>query len=200
MGDGLPAPRLLRPRRPRGGRGAARAALGGHRQAAHPDARSTSRSRTGCRSSCSRCSPTATASTSCSRWPRAASIRSSRTTRFMLTEEAHHMFVGETGVGRVVKRACELMKQDPNEDVRAQGGIDLDDGPEVRQLLVLLEPRPVRRRDLVERGRLLRVRAEGPRARGAVRRPRGAARAPTAIAGHRGRAHRRARTCRCATR
>jgi benzoyl-CoA 2,3-dioxygenase component B len=49
----------------------------------------------------------------------------SRTTRFMLTEEAHHMFVGETGVGRVVQRACELMKQDPNEDARAQGGIDL---------------------------------------------------------------------------
>lgn len=36
------------------------------------------------------------------------------------------MFVGETGVGRVVKRACELMKQDPNEDARAQGGIDLE--------------------------------------------------------------------------
>lgn len=35
------------------------------------------------------------------------------------------MFVGETGVGRIVKRACELMKQDPNEDARAQGGIDL---------------------------------------------------------------------------
>jgi len=49
-----------------------------------------------------------------------------RTTRFMLTEEAHHMFVGETGVGRVVKRACDLMKRDPNEDVRNQGGIDLD--------------------------------------------------------------------------
>ena len=49
-----------------------------------------------------------------------------RTTRFMLTEEAHHMFVGETGVGRVVKRACELMKQDPNEDVRNQGGVELD--------------------------------------------------------------------------
>jgi benzoyl-CoA 2,3-dioxygenase component B len=49
----------------------------------------------------------------------------SRTTRFMLTEEAHHMFVGETGIGRVVRRACELMKQDPNEDARAQGGIDL---------------------------------------------------------------------------
>jgi benzoyl-CoA 2,3-dioxygenase component B len=48
-----------------------------------------------------------------------------RTCRFMLTEEAHHMFVGETGVQRVVKRACELMKQDPNGDVRAQGGVDL---------------------------------------------------------------------------
>jgi benzoyl-CoA 2,3-dioxygenase component B len=50
----------------------------------------------------------------------------SRTTRFMLTEEAHHMFVGETGIGRVIKRTCELMKQDPNEDARKQGGIDLD--------------------------------------------------------------------------
>jgi benzoyl-CoA 2,3-dioxygenase component B len=49
----------------------------------------------------------------------------SRTTRFMLTEEAHHMFVGETGVQRVVQRAAELMKQDKNEDARAQGGIDL---------------------------------------------------------------------------
>jgi benzoyl-CoA 2,3-dioxygenase component B len=49
----------------------------------------------------------------------------SRTTRFMLTEEAHHMFVGETGIGRIVQRACQLMKQDPNEDARAQGGIDL---------------------------------------------------------------------------
>jgi benzoyl-CoA 2,3-dioxygenase component B len=48
-----------------------------------------------------------------------------RTTRFMLTEEAHHMFVGETGVGRVVQRTAELTKQDPNGDARAQGGIDL---------------------------------------------------------------------------
>ena len=35
------------------------------------------------------------------------------------------MFVGETGVGRVVERTCELMKQDPNEDARAAGGVDL---------------------------------------------------------------------------
>jgi len=50
----------------------------------------------------------------------------SRTTRFMLTEEAHHMFVGETGVERIVSRTAELMKQDKNEDARAQGGIPLD--------------------------------------------------------------------------
>ncbi len=46
----------------------------------------------------------------------------SRTCRFMLTEEAHHMFVGETGVQRVVSRTADLMK---NGDVRKQGGIDL---------------------------------------------------------------------------
>jgi len=50
----------------------------------------------------------------------------SRTTRFMLTEEAHHMFVGETGVARIVKRTCELMKETGlSEDVRTLGGIDL---------------------------------------------------------------------------
>jgi len=49
----------------------------------------------------------------------------SRTCRFMLTEEAHHMFVGETGVGRVVQRACEIMNEHKTEDVRKHGGIDL---------------------------------------------------------------------------
>src|SRR6201997_5312645 len=48
-----------------------------------------------------------------------------RTCRFMLTEEAHHMFVGETGVQRIVKRACELTKQDPSGDPRQLGGVDL---------------------------------------------------------------------------
>ncbi len=33
----------------------------------------------------------------------------SRTTRFMLTEEAFHMSVGETGVGRIVQRTADLM-------------------------------------------------------------------------------------------
>ena len=48
-----------------------------------------------------------------------------RTCRFMLTEEAHHMFVGETGVGRIVQRTAELMKSNSNEDARAEGGFDL---------------------------------------------------------------------------
>ncbi len=51
-----------------------------------------------------------------------------RTCQFMLTEEAHHMFVGETGIGRVVRRSLELMKElgsDDPEAVRRAGGIDL---------------------------------------------------------------------------
>jgi benzoyl-CoA 2,3-dioxygenase component B len=35
----------------------------------------------------------------------------SRTCRFMLTEEAHHMFVGETGVGRIIERTCTAMRE-----------------------------------------------------------------------------------------
>ena len=35
----------------------------------------------------------------------------SRTCRFMLTEEAHHMFVGENGVRRVIKKTCETMQK-----------------------------------------------------------------------------------------
>ena len=35
----------------------------------------------------------------------------SRTCRFMLTEEAHHMFVGETGVGRIIQRTCDAMNE-----------------------------------------------------------------------------------------
>jgi benzoyl-CoA 2,3-dioxygenase component B len=49
-----------------------------------------------------------------------------RTCRFMLTEEAHHMFVGETGIARIIERTCQLMKQAPNEDVTKLGGIPLD--------------------------------------------------------------------------
>jgi benzoyl-CoA 2,3-epoxidase subunit B len=51
-----------------------------------------------------------------------------RTCRFMLTEEAHHMFVGETGIGRVIRRTLEVMKElgtDDPEAIRRQGAIDL---------------------------------------------------------------------------
>ena len=51
-----------------------------------------------------------------------------RTTRFMLTEEAHHMFVGETGISRILERTCQLMKESRGlaEDVRRQGGSELE--------------------------------------------------------------------------
>ena len=53
----------------------------------------------------------------------------SRTCRFMLTEEAHHMFVGETGVGRVVQATCEAM---------AKAGItDANDVGRIRDLNVI---------------------------------------------------------------
>jgi benzoyl-CoA 2,3-dioxygenase component B len=52
-----------------------------------------------------------------------------RTTKFMLTEEAHHMFVGESGVSRVIQRTCDVMKalqtDDPSK-IRAAGAIDLE--------------------------------------------------------------------------
>ncbi len=55
----------------------------------------------------------------------------SRTCRFMLTEEAHHMFVGETGVGRTIQATCEAMNKagisDPYDidKIRSLGVIDL---------------------------------------------------------------------------
>jgi benzoyl-CoA 2,3-epoxidase subunit B len=49
----------------------------------------------------------------------------SRTCDFMLKEEAHHMFVGASGVGRVVQRTVELMKEHDTDDVRPHGGLDV---------------------------------------------------------------------------
>ena len=51
-----------------------------------------------------------------------------RTCQFMLTEEAHHMFVGETGIGRVIRRTLEVMDEinsDDPEALRKAGAIDL---------------------------------------------------------------------------
>ena len=50
----------------------------------------------------------------------------SRTCDFMLKEEAHHMFVGASGVGRVVQRTIELMQEHDTDDVHQFGGINLD--------------------------------------------------------------------------
>ena len=51
-----------------------------------------------------------------------------RTTKFMLTEEAHHMFVGESGIARILQRTCEVMNQHKTDDparLRSLGVIDL---------------------------------------------------------------------------
>ncbi|MDA0712805.1 MAG: benzoyl-CoA 2,3-epoxidase subunit BoxB [bacterium] len=50
----------------------------------------------------------------------------SRTCRFMLTEEAHHLFVGQTGIHRVIKRTAELMNKHNTEDISSYHGISLE--------------------------------------------------------------------------
>ena len=50
----------------------------------------------------------------------------SRTTRFMLTEEAHHMFVGETGIERIVRRTAEALRENPDARASELGVIGLD--------------------------------------------------------------------------
>ncbi len=55
----------------------------------------------------------------------------SRSCRFMLTEEAHHLFVGETGVGRTIEATCTAMNKagitDPYDvaAIRKLGVVDL---------------------------------------------------------------------------
>jgi benzoyl-CoA 2,3-epoxidase subunit B len=51
-----------------------------------------------------------------------------RTTRFMLTEEGHHMFVGRNGIRRIIERTADVMvreRTDNPERLRALGVIDL---------------------------------------------------------------------------
>ena len=50
----------------------------------------------------------------------------SRTCEFMLKEEAHHMFVGTTGIDRVVERTVQLMIEHDTDEVAPRGGIPLD--------------------------------------------------------------------------
>jgi len=48
-----------------------------------------------------------------------------RTCEFMLREEAHHMFVGTTGVQRIVQRTAALMAAHGTDDIWELGGIPL---------------------------------------------------------------------------
>jgi benzoyl-CoA 2,3-dioxygenase component B len=43
----------------------------------------------------------------------------------MLFEEAHHMFVGDDGLRRVIQRSAELMLAHDTDDIAPQGGINL---------------------------------------------------------------------------
>ncbi|GIH20486.1 benzoyl-CoA 2,3-epoxidase subunit BoxB [Rugosimonospora africana] len=50
----------------------------------------------------------------------------SRTCEFMLKEEAHHMFVGTTGIDRVVERTAQVMREHDTDEVVGHGAIPLD--------------------------------------------------------------------------
>ena len=95
----------------------------------------------------------------------------SRTCRFMLTEEAHHMFVGETGISRVVQRTCEAMKEagisDPDryrQGARARRDRSADH-PEEAEPALHAVARPVRLGGLDQCGERLQCRHQGPLSR-----------------------------------
>jgi benzoyl-CoA 2,3-dioxygenase component B len=49
----------------------------------------------------------------------------SRTSEFMLKEEAHHMMVGTTGIDRVVERTAQLMVEHETDDAGPHGAVPL---------------------------------------------------------------------------
>ncbi|MBO3746080.1 benzoyl-CoA 2,3-epoxidase subunit BoxB [Streptosporangiaceae bacterium NEAU-GS5] len=49
----------------------------------------------------------------------------SRTCEFMLKEESHHMFVGTTGIDRMIERTAQVMIENDTDDVVAHGAIPL---------------------------------------------------------------------------
>ena len=89
----------------------------------------------------------------------------SRTTRFMLTEEAHHMFVGETGVGADRRAHLPAAERGGLLGGRAAARRHRPpDHPEVHQPVVQPVARSARQRDLDQRRVVLRQRPEGARA------------------------------------
>ena len=59
----------------------------------------------------------------------------SRTCRFMLTEEAHHLFVGETGIARIIQRTCDVMNQHQTDDPAKLRGLGVIDLPTLQKYL-----------------------------------------------------------------
>ena len=117
--------RLLRPRRPRGGGGAARAALGRRRQPAHP--RRLQREDAGLAVVLHVHVFTDRDGKFQLRAGESGFDPLPAPTKFMLTEEAHHMFVGESGVARHPAHRevmNQLQDRRPGEAARA-GVIDL---------------------------------------------------------------------------
>ncbi len=88
-----------------------------------------------------------------------------RTTRFMLMEEAHHMYVGESGVARVIQRTCEVMAQHKTDDpTRAACARRHRSAyhPALPEFSLQCDHRSVRRRRVIERCHVLFERSEGP--------------------------------------
>ena len=126
----------------------------------------------------------------------------SRTCRFMLTEEAHHMFVGESGVAASSSAPAQAMREagiddpaDIERGARARRHRPADDAEE-DQPAFLADPRPVRQRDLHQRRQRLQCRAQGPLPRRPARRRPRARRRHLSGAAAEGRRDRRARRCR----
>jgi benzoyl-CoA 2,3-dioxygenase component B len=59
----------------------------------------------------------------------------SRTCRFMLTEEAHHLFVGESGAARIIQRTCDAMNQHKTDDAAKLRGLGVIDLPTLQRYL-----------------------------------------------------------------
>jgi len=58
-----------------------------------------------------------------------------RTCRFMLTEEAHHLFVGESGVARIIQRTCDMMSHHKTDDPAKLRGLGVIDLPTLQKYL-----------------------------------------------------------------
>ena len=87
-----------------------------------------------------------------------------RTCRFMLTEEAHHMFVGDTGIARVIKRTLRgderARSRRPGCDSSRRRDRSADPAA-LSQLLVQLVARSFRRRSVIQCRVVLRQRHQG---------------------------------------